>query len=260
MKVNIIDKTDKKITFLLEDTNPQFANALRRISMTEIPNLAVQTADVSKNDTVLYDEIIAHRLAMIPLVFKQKDFEFKQTCKCEGKGCSQCEVVFAINKKGPCTVYSKDMKSSNPDVSVLYDNIPIVELKEDQVLKLEAMANLGTGRDHAKFKVAISSYRYYPIIKLLGDVKNADECMKLCPKSALDIKGSKGNVTTDCDLCQECVRLAQPNNIQITGDNTKFIFTIESISGLSAEEILTSAVKIFKEKAQELVKDIQRIK
>lgn len=260
MKVDIIEKSDRKITFILEGTVPQFANAIRRIGMVEIPNMAVSYVDFQKNDSVLYDEIISHRLALVPLVFNPKDFEFKETCSCEGKGCSLCEVVFAINKKGPCKVYSKDMKSSNSDVKPLYENILLVELAEGQTLKLDAVANLGVGRDHAKFNTGISFYRYYPTAELKGQLKNPEECMKVCPKNALEIKGNKASVTANCDLCQECVRTADPESLKITGDNRKFIFTIESISGLSAEQIMISAIQILNQKAKELEKDIKRLK
>lgn len=260
MKVDIIDKSDKKITFVLEGTVPQFANAIRRITMVEVPNMAVSYVDFQKNDSVLYDEVISHRLALVPLVFNPKDFQFKETCKCEGKGCSLCEVVFAINKKGPCKVYSKDMKSSNSDVKPLYENIFLVELGEDQTLKLEAVANMGLGRDHAKFNTAISFHRYYPNAELSGQLKNPEECMKVCPKNALEIKGNKASVSMACDLCQECTRTADSQSLKITGDNTKFIFTVESISGLTAEQIITTAIQILNQKAKELEKDIKKIK
>lgn len=260
MKIDIIEKSDKKITFILSGTTPQFANAIRRITMVEVPNLAVNFVDFQKNDSVLYDEVISHRLALVPLVFNPKDFEFKQTCKCEGKGCSLCEVVFAVNKKGPCKVYTKDMKSSNSDVKPLYDNILLVELDDDQSLKFEAAANMGVGRDHAKFNTAVSFYRYYPVVELKGQLKNPEECMKVCPKNALEIKGNKASVTMNCDLCQECVKTADPESLKISGDNAKLIFTVESISGLSAEQIVMSAVQILNAKATELEKGIKKLK
>ena len=261
MKVEIIKKEDRKITFLLDGVTPQFANAIRRISMVEIPNLAVTYVDFSKNDSVLYDETIAHRLALIPFVFNVKDFEDKKTCKCEGKGCTLCEVIFAINKKGPCTIYSKDLKSSNKSVTPLYDTIPIVELIEGQELKFAAVASLGTGRDHAKFNTAISFYRYYPNVKMDTQVKNPEDCIKICPKNALNIKGNKATVSTDCDLCKECIKIVEPkDSLNIWGDDTKFIFTIESISGLNAEEILITAIKILKTKASDLEKGIKKLK
>jgi len=153
LKIQILEKSDTEIKFLLEDSSPQFANALRRIMLGEIPILAIDTVDFSANESIFYNEIIAHRMGLIPLVFVPKDFHFKSDHE-DGKTDSGCEVIFAINKKGPGMVYSKDMKSSNPEVKPLYDNIPIVELFDDQKLKLEASASLGIGLDNARYQAA----------------------------------------------------------------------------------------------------------
>ena len=160
MKINIIRRNEREMEFVLEDSNPQFANALRRTMMGEIPILAVEEVDFSQNESVLYNEIIAHRLALIPLVFDAGKFHLKEEQHEGDKSCQFCEVVFSINKKAPGVVYSKDMKSSNPDVKPAFDEIPIVELFDEQKLKLEATARLGLGRLHAKFKAAVATYKY----------------------------------------------------------------------------------------------------
>lgn len=259
MKVKVLNKSETEIQFLLEDSNPQFSNALRRIMISEIPILAIDSVDFSVNDSVLYDEVIAHRLGLIPLVFDLKKFHFKDEHE-KGKTCSLCEVVFAINKKGPCMVYSKDMKSSNPDVKPLYDEIPIVELFENQKLKLEASASLGLGKDHARYQAANAFYRYYPTVKLTGKISNPNECVKVCPKHALKIDGNKANVTVDCDLCMECVKISEPKVLEIDGDPTRFIFNVESVSGLNVDEIVLEAVDILKKKIKEFGKDIKKLK
>ena len=160
MKVQVLEKSDREMKFVLEDSNPQFANALRRIMLGEIPILAVEEVDFSQNDSVLYNEIIAHRLALIPLVFEVDKFHFREEQHEGEKSCQFCEVVFSISKKAPGMIYSKDMKSSNPDVKPLFDETPIVELFGEEKLKLEATARLGYGRHHAKFQAAIASYKY----------------------------------------------------------------------------------------------------
>jgi len=260
LKIQILNKTDTEIKFLLEDSNPQFANALRRIMISEIPILAIKSVDFSSNDSVLYNEIIAHRLGLIPLVFNPKDFHFMEEHE-DGKTCSMCEVVFAINKKGSGMVYSKDMKSSNPDVKPLYDDIPIVELFEDQKLKLEASASLGLGKDHARHQAAIAHYRYYPTAKLTGKINNPQEVMKSCPKNALKIEDNKVSVTLDCDLSQECVKAAKPEGVlEIKGDSTKFIFNVESVSGLKPEDIVFESIDVLKEKVKEFDKALGQIK
>lgn len=257
MKIHILEKNDNEIRFSLEDSNPQFANALRRVSIGEIPVLSIGTVDFLINDSVLYNEIISHRLGLIPLVFETKDFESKEE---DEKGTSSNEVVFAINKKGPCMVYSKDMKSSNPEVKPLYDNIPIVELFEDQKLKLEASATLGVGINHARYQAANSHYRYFPLITVNGKVSNVDEVINCCPKEAIKFSDNKFTLKQDCDMCRECAKVAKPKgSIEISGDNTKFIFTVESISGLSPEKIVLESVDIIKKKLKDFDKATGKI-
>lgn len=257
LKIKMLQTSEREITFLLEDATPQFANALRRIMLSEIPILAIDTVDFSINDSVLHNETIAHRLALIPLEFDPKEFSLKDECKCEGKGCSECEVVLVIDKKGPCTVYSKDIKSSNPDIKPFYENIPIVELFEDQKLKLEATAVLGLGTNHAKWQAAKAYYRYYPSIELEGKCENLDEVIKHCPKDALKISGNKVNVSEDCDLCGECKKYCP--NLKIKGESNKFIFTVESISGLKPAQIVYAAIDILKKKAKDFEKEIEKL-
>jgi len=258
LKIKILENNGRELDFILEDSNPQFANALRRIMIAEIPILAIEYVDFTQNESVLYNEIVSQRLGMVPLVFNVKDFKFREAGK---EGGVQYEVIFAINKKGPGMVYTKDMKSSNPQVTPLYDDIPIVELFEEQKIKLEAVASLGIGRDHAKYQAANVFYRYYPIVKLEGKIKNAEEAMKICPKNALKIDGNKASVTKDCDMCLECVKVAEPSgSLNVSGDTTKFIFSVESISGLDADAIVIRAAEVLKKKSKELQKELKKLK
>ncbi|MBN2202667.1 MAG: DNA-directed RNA polymerase subunit D [Candidatus Aenigmarchaeota archaeon] len=259
MKIKILNQNDREIEFLLEGSNPQFANALRRIMMSEVPVLAIKRADITVNDSVLYNEILAHRMGMIPLVFNPKSFHFTDKHE-EGKTCQDCEVAFALSKKGPCVVYTKDMKSSNPDVKPLYDDMPIVELFEGQELKLEAYASLGMGKDHARHQGAIAAYKYAPSVKVDG-LKNADECVKICPKKALETDGKKASVSNACDLCGECVKTADPKgSLKIEGDPTSFIFSIESICGIEPSDLVMQAADILKKKVKDFEKEAKKIK
>lgn len=260
MKIHVLNKNDSEIKFLLEDSNPQFANALRRIMISEIPILAIDSVDFSINDSVFYNEVIAHRLGLIPLVFDPKKFHFKDEHE-DGKTCSMCEVIFVINKKGPDVVYSKDMKSSDPEVKPLFDEVPIIELFGDQKLKLEASASLGLAKNHARYQAAFTHYKYFPLAKLKGKLENASEVVKACPKDALKIDGEKISVTLDCDLCKECVKIAKPKGLlEIEGDSSKFIFNVESVSGLKPEEIILSAIDILKEKVKDFGKEVRKLK
>ncbi len=259
LKIEILKKNEREMQFLLEESNPQFANALRRIMISEIPVLAIDTVDFFENDSIFYDEVIAHRLGLIPLVFEPKKFHFKEEHK-DGKTCSLCVVKFIINKKGPGIVYSKDMKSDDPEVKPLYDNIPIIELFDDQKLRLEAFASLGLGKKHARYQAANAWYRYYPIAKLKGELKNSKEVMDACPKKAIKIEGKKVSLSLDCDMCKECIKVSKPKVLEIEGDPTRFIFNVESISGLTAEQIVLQSIDILKNKIKEFKKELEKLK
>lgn len=160
MKIEIIEKNNEFVKFILDESNPAFANALRRIMISELPVLAIEEVDVFQNNSGLYDEIIAHRLGLIPIVTNPKDYNFREECTCKGKGCSKCTVSFALNKKGPGTVYSGDLKSEDKDAVPADPKIPIVKLNDVQKIKLEAFAILGKGKNHAKFQPGVISYEY----------------------------------------------------------------------------------------------------
>ena len=131
MKIKILEKKGDKLTFQLDNATPGFANALRRIMITEVPNLAVEWADIHDNNSILFDEVIASRLGLIPLKFDPTKFVSNEECKCGGKGCPLCQVVLALDKDGPGIAYSGDLKSSNKDVKPISPNFPIVELLQN---------------------------------------------------------------------------------------------------------------------------------
>lgn len=262
MKIKIISKDEREVKFVLEDSNPQFANALRRIMMSEVPVLAVDHVTFYYNDSALYDEVVSHRLGMVPLWFDTKTFVEPGKCDCEGKGCSNCQIVFVIDKKGPCTVLSKDMKSADVGIAKpLFADVPIAELFEGQRLKAEAVAKLGRGKEHAKFQAAQAWYKYYPVVEQKAKVTNGHEVEKACPQGAIRVVDGKVEAGPDCDLSCHADDVAKPKGaFVLKGDDTKFVFTIESISGLAAEQIILKAVDVLKAKAKEFGKAVGKLK
>jgi DNA-directed RNA polymerase subunit D len=151
--IKLIAKEDNKITFET-DMPIALANAVRR-SVNYIPILAIDTVEITKNDSALYDEIISHRLGLIPLV--NEDLKLSSECDC-GKedGCGKCSVKLKLSMKGPCTVYSTDL---SPKDSVIY-KMPITLLNEEQGLEFVAIAKMGLGKDHAKHIPGLFFYKY----------------------------------------------------------------------------------------------------
>lgn len=227
--------------FILK-TNETLANAIRR-STGQISVLAIEDVEIHKNDSALYDEIIAHRLGLIPLKDTRKLVE-PNKCSCNGKGCSKCQIKISLKAKGPVTVYSGDLKG---DIGIVYDKIPVVILDKDQSLELVAFAQLGKGVNHTKFLPGLIYYRNISEIK----VRNPASVEKIIPKlidSIIDGPKSKpklGDVykcTKDEDYILSF--LDDANAVEISpGEN--IVFFVESWGQMSSKEIFFEAVKSF---------------
>ena len=67
MKVKTIELKGNKGVLKIEGTDVYFVNALRRVMLSELPKLAIDEVIIYDNTSPLFDEIIAHRLGLIPI-------------------------------------------------------------------------------------------------------------------------------------------------------------------------------------------------
>jgi len=158
MKVKIIERSNNEIRFNMSGVNTAVANSLRRIVISMIPVMAIEEVIFYENSSIMHDEILAHRLGLIPLKTDLKTYNFVSECTCKGKGCAKCTAILTLDVEGPGTVYSRDLKSNDPKIVPVYDTIPIVKLIENQRIRLEAKAQLGVGKEHMKWQAGLASY------------------------------------------------------------------------------------------------------
>jgi len=158
MKINVIEATDKKIRFNVSGIDVNTANALRRIIISEIPTMAIDTVTFYENSSILNDEILALRLGLMPLKTDLKTYNTVSECTCKGKECAKCTATLTMDIKGPKVVYTKEIKCTDPEIGPVHESIPIAKLTENQALKFEAKAKLGTAKEHAKWQGGIASY------------------------------------------------------------------------------------------------------
>ncbi|MHA1370859.1 MAG: DNA-directed RNA polymerase subunit D, partial [Promethearchaeota archaeon] len=222
LKIKILSKSDLRMSFLVDGIDTELANALRRVILTEVPAMAITEVLFIENSTPLYDEIIAHRLGMIPLTTDLDSYVLPERCTCDGVGCSKCKCEFQCSVHATDTiknVFSSDLISTDPEIRPVSPKILITKMAKDSRLIFEAEARLGQGKDHAKFQpVSMVSYKMYPNIeiddskfknyKYIGDNEN-DPIVKMCPKKILRWEGKKLKVTDleKCTLCGACEHL-----------------------------------------------------
>ena len=156
--LEIVEQSENRIVVKLKNVPLQYANALRRICLVGVPVFAIDDVVIIENSSVLADEGVAHRLAMLPLKTDLTRFVEPSNCDCHSEvGCPHCRVMLMIDSGSADTtrtVTSAELTSEDDVVKPTSDKVPIVELASGQKLKLEAYARLGRGTEHAKWNSA----------------------------------------------------------------------------------------------------------
>ncbi len=145
MKIEVIESNEKVFRFVLSGVSNAYANAIRRTAINSVKSFAIDKVTFYENTSPMFDEFIAHRIGLVPIItpsgYKDGD-----------------EVLFSMEAIGPKTVYSRDLETSDKEVKVANGNIPIIKLYNDQRLRIEAKAVLGSGAKHVKFQPGIVTY------------------------------------------------------------------------------------------------------
>ncbi|VDN06415.1 unnamed protein product [Thelazia callipaeda] len=215
IKLMIINESvdGMSLEFDLVGVEAPIANAIRRILIAEIPTMAIEKVYLYQNTSVLPDEVLCHRLGLLPIKADPRHFkmpltrviginEFGVDCDEEPTGDQERNLIFQI--KVSCTrnrnasktatnpkeiyknafVYSDAFKWipignqaslwSHPPAMV-HDDILITQLRPGQEIEARCHCVKGIGRDHAKFSpVATASYRLLPQISLTKDFTGED--------------------------------------------------------------------------------------
>ena len=174
VKIEILKETEEKIQILLSKTDRSFANALRRSLISDTPKMAIdsvtfqlgtkeQDEEIWETTGPLPDEMIAQRLAMIPIPTVHDKFHFQDECpNCkdvveEERGCVECQMIYTcvvFGSEEGRWVTAGDMKylgEGSLEIPDEYKSIPITKLLRGQMIEFYATAIMGRGREHTKW-------------------------------------------------------------------------------------------------------------
>ncbi|KAI5674668.1 hypothetical protein M9H77_15032 [Catharanthus roseus] len=209
---NLLEEDEKyNLEFDMIGIDASLANAFRRILIAEIPTMAIEKVLIANNTSVVQDEVLAHRLGLIPIIVDPRLFEYmsendvpneKNTIvfnlhvRCEKGGSritvksnelkwlpSGSEFLLATENSAPNATEKRKTytsfscsQESLPEFSdnpiTVYPDITIARLGPGQEIELEAHAVKGMGKTHAKWSpVATAWYRMLPEVVLLQEVE-----------------------------------------------------------------------------------------
>ena len=141
LKVKVLNINDRELEIELSGVETYFVNALRRILLAEVSTMAAETLRVIKNTSIVQDEVIAHRLGLVPLKVTDEVLE---------AGFGSMSLSATCSSDGITSVYSGDLKASR-GISMPHTDILIAKLTKGQELELEVDCITGVGSDHGKF-------------------------------------------------------------------------------------------------------------
>ncbi|GAB9472309.1 DNA-directed RNA polymerase i and iii subunit rpac1 [Globisporangium polare] len=280
VKVKIQSLSEEEIVFDLIGIDASVANALRRILLAEVPTMAIEHVYIWNNSSIIQDEVLAHRLGLVPLNVDPREFQAFPDNE-EAEATDENTIVFKLDvtcKYDPAhpqdlskalhtSVYSRDLEwvpQGNQEerfgaIRPVHEDILIAKLRPGQSIALEAHCRKGVGKDHAKFSpVATASYRLMPHVEFKQKVTGADAKKLVEEKCAMgifdieDLGGVPTAVVKDsrsCTMCRECIR--EPGweeKIQLGRISDHFIFSVESVGMIKPEELLPEALNVLVDK------------
>ncbi|MBN3317826.1 RPAC1 protein, partial [Atractosteus spatula] len=220
-RIDVVRMDENTLEFDMVGIDAAIANAFRRILLAEVPTMAIEKVFVYNNTSIVQDEILAHRLGLIPIKADPRLFEYRNAGDEEGTDIDTIQLQLKIK----CTrnpraskdssdpselyinhmVYSRDIKwtplgnqadlFAEAGIGPVHGDILIAQLRPGQELDIVMHCVKGVGKDHAKFSpVATASYRLLPEITLLQPVEGelAEKLKRCFSPGVIEIESAGG--------------------------------------------------------------------
>ncbi|KDD74930.1 hypothetical protein H632_c981p1 [Helicosporidium sp. ATCC 50920] len=201
--IEVKSYTEDEMTFEMRGASCALANALRRTMIAETPTMAIEHVFVVNNTSIIPDEMLAHRLGLVPLLAHPRDFEWRRSdesltdrnctvfrlkvrCWRDSNGVVVNGSVYSdalewlpagseMPEETGCVFAQSQEGRLSQGPGPVEDKILLARLRPGQEIEIECVAVKGVGEDHAKFSpVATAWYRLLPEVVLLREVRGED--------------------------------------------------------------------------------------
>uniref|UniRef100_A0A8B9SYB6 RNA polymerase I and III subunit C n=1 Tax=Anas platyrhynchos TaxID=8839 RepID=A0A8B9SYB6_ANAPL len=278
-RVYVVGEEDGVLEFDMVGIDAAIANAFRRILL--VPTMAVEKVFVYNNTSIVQDEILAHRLGLIPIRADPRLFEYRNQGDEEGTEIDTLQFQLKIK----CSRNPQAAKESS-DPNELYFNhkvyskhmtwVPLgnqTDLFPDADFRPEIDVLMhcvkGIGKDHAKFSpVATASYRLLPDITLLQPIEDeaAETLQKCFSPGVIEIQNIKGkkvarvaNARLDTFGREVFRHEGLKNLVRLARVRNHYIFSVESTGILPPDVLVSEAIKILMGKCQRFLNELDAV-
>uniref|UniRef100_A0A8C6T4Z9 DNA-directed RNA polymerases I and III subunit RPAC1 n=1 Tax=Neogobius melanostomus TaxID=47308 RepID=A0A8C6T4Z9_9GOBI len=288
--IDVVQLDKNTMEFDMVGIDAAIANAFRRILLAEVPTMAIEKVFIYNNTSIVQDEVLAHRLGLIPLRADPRLFEFRNTEEGSEIDTIQLQLKVKCSRNPRASkdssdprelylhhmVYSRDLKwvpignqadvFADAGIGPVDDDILIAQLRPGQELDIVMHCVKGIGKDHAKFSpVATASYRLLPEVTLLEQVEGeqAERIQRCFSRGVIELEEHNGKkvakvVNSRLDTCsREVLRHDDLKNLVKLGRiRDHFIFTVESTGILQPDVLVTEAIKVLMSKCQRFLSEL----
>ncbi len=196
--------------------------------------MAIEVVNIYQNTSVIPDEVLSHRLGLIPIfanadLFQSKkdneefnefnSIHFKIQVKCEKLKSGEIkdtEVYSGHIKWVPLGTQGEQYMGEEA-FKVVHDDILVAKLRPGQEIEAELICVKGIGKTHAKWSpVSTAYYRLLPDISFSSDIVGDDAILlkKTCPVNVFDVKEDENyefkayvKDSRKCTTCRQCIRV-----------------------------------------------------
>ena len=286
VEVGVLRRDDISLELIVKGIPLPVLNAVRRIMQLEVPTAAVEDVIFYENNTPIYDEIIAHRLAMIPILSEDALRKLRSPDECRkcfeessgmtpeemSKVCEGCFTIIRFQGEAgsePIAVRAGDLKTDDPDIRPAYPEIPVTLIGPGQRIAFDARIRLGRGLEHIKWSpVTVAGTRYVASIstsRVSEDMfPEAERCVEVCPVKILSFDRNEGRIGVSdiykCTLCMQCVKKCPPGSIDVRPRADEYILFYESAGQLGVKSIVLQAVDILISKIDHLIDQVRSLR
>uniref|UniRef100_A0A3B4Y615 DNA-directed RNA polymerases I and III subunit RPAC1 n=1 Tax=Seriola lalandi dorsalis TaxID=1841481 RepID=A0A3B4Y615_SERLL len=240
-RIDVVHLDESSMEFDMVGIDAAIANAFRRILLAEVPTMAIEKVFIYNNTSIVQDEVLAHRLGLIPIKADPRLFEYRNTEE-EGSEIDTIQLQLKIKcSRNPRAskdssdprelylnhmVYSRDIKwvpignqadvFADSSIGPVHDDILIAQLRPGQELDIIMHCVKGLGEKVAKV------------------------------------------VNSRLDTCsREVLRHDDLKNVVKLGRvRDHFIFTVESTGILAPDVLVTEAIKVLMAKCQRFLSEL----
>jgi DNA-directed RNA polymerase subunit D len=145
-------------------------------------------------------------------------------------------------------------------------NIPIIDLKDDQRLQVEADAVLDTGREHAKHQGGVAvGYRHLQYVEVVGERgEYEDEEAQIlrgvieerAPEHAVG-EASEGDLVPTERFDHDLTNRYPDKKLAVHDVENAFVFDVETDGSFTVDELVTQATSSIESRANELEAAVQ---